>query len=140
MEDLLVVPGSSRVYFAAPAEWFGPSFGTKYLLGLVHCIEIPLAGSHVVTIVRCRSVATPFIPLRQLFADLRQRSGLQPDSLFNLVYQRFGTNGDLDQTIHLVGCTDDLATVSLRVTMDGEYEVASFPFHHSQVDTSKRVI
>lgn len=120
----------SRLYICAPVSFedlrFFPDPPNAYMLGLVHSFEVTLDGPERggITLTRFwnRSAENLISPSPKFFNQMRVGLKIQPGHSFNLYYQT------LSHGLYLEGCDDSMATRTLRVDPQGEYEVTKFSY------------
>jgi len=122
----------SRLYICAPVPFedlrFFPDPANAYMMGLVHSFEVAFEGPERGSITLTRfwnreSVRESLIyPSTKFFGQLRQDLKIPPGQPFNLYYQH-ASHG-----LYLEGCDDSTAVRSLRVDLQGEYEVTKFSY------------
>ena len=122
----------SRLYICAPVPFedlrFFPDPANAYMLGLVHSFEVTLEGPErgTVTLTRFwnRTALTESLiyPSTKFFNTMRKDLKIPPGLSFNLYYQ------NPSHGLYLEGCDDSMATRSLKVDLNGEYEVTKFSY------------
>lgn len=120
----------SRLYICAHVPFgdlrFFPDPPNAFMLGLVHSFEVTLEGPErgTVTLTRFwnRTSENLIFPSTKFFNLMRTDLKILPGHPFNLYYQ---TNS---HGMYLEGCDDSVATRSLKVDLQGEYEVTKFSY------------
>lgn len=120
----------SRVFICAPVPFEDLRLFSDppnaYMLGLVHSFEVSLDGPEHggITLTRFwnRSAESLIFPSSKFFNLMRGDLKIQPGHSFNLYYQT------LFHGLYLEGCDDSTATRTLRMDIQGEYEVTKFSY------------
>jgi hypothetical protein len=122
-------PVRSRIFLCSPVPFADLKLSghttNGFQLGLVESIEIPYEGPKVVTITRRKfmGLLEGAFPITRLAQGTLRDLGLPDGSPFNLYYQRDGGGG-----LYVMKCDPGRMSWALLVNLNGEFEVAKFPF------------